>query len=435
MHRLLSRVMILTLVCVMPLAILGAQDADEVSLRILWFDDNNESVVLREILNDFEAEYPNISVEIDLATASEVNDKLRNEIDSGEQPDIARTNLPGLFVENLLDIRPYVEDPTYWDDNFNSGFLASLRSDPTSDSLHGYPTDLTISAPFINRSLWEEAGVPIPSDTIDAPTWDDWIRGALMVQAALATADDEVYAMAMDRSGHRFWGPSLSYCATYVDANDPSSDVNIDTQGFRDALMMFKQLHDDGIMPMNVWNGDSDTTVPAAEFFIDQQLAFYFSGNWQLNRFYDEIGNDFRWQMVPNPVGPCGQTGMIGGNSMVAIAGTEHPEEVGLLMDYLASYEPLERFYRENLLLPGHLSMNQNGIEYDALANELKAFQIEISRAMPEAFALQFRTDSAVIHGAVRKSVVDMLQFDLSIDDTVACAEHYLTSTDPCQLN
>lgn len=415
--------------------IFSAQDDETVNLRILWFDDNNENVVLRQILDKFEEDNPTISVEIDPVVASEINDRLRQEIDAGEAPDLARTNLPGLFIDDLLDIRPYLQDPEYWDENFNEGFLSSLRKDPSSNSLHGYPTDLTISAPFINRSMWEEAGVPIPSDILEAPTWNDWVLGALQVQAALNTNEREIYAMAFDRSGHRFWGPSLSFCATYVDPNDPGSEVNIDTQGFRDSINVFKNWHRDGLLPIDVWVGDSDTLVPATEFFIDNQAAFYFSGNWQLSRFYSEIGRTFEWEMVPNPVGPCGQTGMIGGNSMIALAGTEHPEEVGLLMDFLVSYPQLEAFYRDNLLLPGHLGMNENGIEYRALTDELKAFQSEISRAMPEAFALQFRNDSANIHGAIRKGLIDMLRYDLGEQGTINCVIHYLDSSDPCPQN
>jgi len=418
---------------VMLLALpVGAQD-DPVQLRILWYNDNNESVVLRDLLDEFEAAHPDISVELDLTTGAEHLPLLREQLDSDNAPDLALTTVPGEFRGELLDLRDLVEDPAYWEANFNDAFLAAMRENPESDAIHGFPSGLTISAPFINRTLWEEAGVPVPSDDDGEATWDEWVTAALQVQAALSTEQTPIYALLMDFSGHRFWGPSLSMCASYVDPNDPESEVVIDTEGFRQAAAMLKSWHEEAIFPPEVWAEDTADRVNAAEFFVDGQAAFYFSGNWQLARFDSEI-TDFEWDVVPNPVGACGQTGMIGGSSFVAFASTEHPEEVGLLMDFLAAEENLRRYYEQNDLLPGHLGMvtGDNPLEYTGLVEELKQFQTEVERLDSEAYALQYRLDSSQIHVAIREALVLLVNFDLSIDETVFCAEYFLEGGDDC---
>ncbi|MEM6529298.1 MAG: hypothetical protein AAF653_13450, partial [Chloroflexota bacterium] len=318
-----------------------------------------------------------------------------------------------------LDIRPYLSDADDWAANFNAGFLDSLRVPENPEGLHGYPVDVTISAPYVNRTLWEDAGVPIPSDFSEEVTWDEWTKAAAQVQAALTTDDREVYAIAIDRSGHRFWGPSLSLCATYVDAVDPDSDVVIDTDGFRDALALFSQWHEQGLVPEAIWAGDGDTVVPADEFFIDSQIAFYFSGNWLLNKFDSKIEN-FQWEAVPNPVGPCGQTGMVGGTAMIAFEWTEHPEEVALLIEFLTQGDNMEQFALENLILSGHGDVNSMELNYEDGTNQLVVFQEEILRAAPEAFALQYRTDTTVIHSAIRENLVLSLQQGLSPDDVIS---------------
>lgn len=403
----------------------GNGEGEPVELSILWFADAEEETgELRRLLEEFEAANPAITVNIEPTTNREINTRIEQLTRAGTPPDLARTTEPGRFKEYLLDLRPYLSQPDVWEQNFQPEFLASLRDNPEDGGLHGYPTDLTVSAPFINRTLWEEAGVPIPSDNSDEITWEEWTKAATQVQAALSTSNRRVYALAIDQSGHRFWGPSLSLCASYIDLDNPTSgEITIDTPGFRTAATLLRDWHDNNLVPHEIWTGDSDTLVPATEFFIDSQVAFYFSGNWQLSRFQNDIGEQFEWEVVPNPVGPCGQTGMIGGSTMVAFEGTESPEAVGKLMDFLTEYDNLARFYRENKFLPGHVIMNQTGLDYPDLVEELQQFQQEIERVDPESIILQYRPDSSTIHNAIRAGLVQMLQNDLSLDETIALIE------------
>lgn len=439
MPRILRIVLLWSLLTL--LAVNAYSQTDEtVTLNLLWFeDDDRQGVVLQSLLDSFEETYPNIRVQLDPQAPQDVNARLEAVLRDGtDAPDIARTNSPSRFSEYLLDLRPYVADPDRWEQSFSAGFLASLRKSTDDNGIYGYPTDLTISAPFINRSLWEAAGVPVPPYETRPVSWDEWVTGALQVQAALSTESNQVYAVAFDRSGHRFWGPSLSMCASYVDIDDPLAPVQIDTPGFRAMLSMFQSWDSNGLQPIEIWNDSANATVPADRFFIDSQVAFYFSGNWQLGNFRNNIGERFNWEPVPNPTGDCAPSGMIGGSVMVAFNTTEHPEEVGLLMDYLTAYDNLERFYRENLLLPGNIEMNQVGLNYEDLQDELKLFQQEIERANPEAFALQYRPDSARIHNAIRLGVVDMISQDLTIDQAVACVQHYYDAAQqsvPCTPN
>ena len=47
----------------------------------------------------------------------------------------------------------------------------------------------------------------------------------------------------------------------------------------------------------------------------------------------DDIGDAFDWDVVPNPTGPGGSTGLPGGASIAAFKSTEHPEEVARVME------------------------------------------------------------------------------------------------------
>ncbi|MGO8586823.1 extracellular solute-binding protein, partial [Rhizobium ruizarguesonis] len=84
-----------------------------------------------------------------------------------------------------------------WDDNF--GAQADWMRPDGSNAITGFMTQLTLTGGFVNKKLFEQAGVEIPGPKA---TWDD------LAAADKKVADSQkVFAMAIDRSGHRVSGP------------------------------------------------------------------------------------------------------------------------------------------------------------------------------------------------------------------------------------
>src|SRR5258708_1159710 len=94
-------------------------------------------------------------------------------------------------------------------------FLDWLRPSG-SKMIPGYMTQLTVTGPYINKTLFDQAGVTGPGDKA---TWDDWTKAAVDV----AKKTNTKFAMAMDRSGHPLAGPSVSMGAKYFDADGKPS--------------------------------------------------------------------------------------------------------------------------------------------------------------------------------------------------------------------
>src|SRR5690606_501332 len=100
------------------------------------------------------------------------------QVQAGEAPDIARiTNFQGL-VGYYFDMRPYMADPDTFASYFPALALDALRPEGDDEGLYGLPTQFTITGPFINRTLFEQAGVEVPSDTSDEVSWDQWLEAA-----------------------------------------------------------------------------------------------------------------------------------------------------------------------------------------------------------------------------------------------------------------
>lgn len=403
--------LLLVVALALPASLSLAQD-EPVTLRIMWYNDGNEGDVLRDLLDRFEADHPNIKVEIDVVAYADIHTTLQAQVEAGDPPDMARFTDTARFKEYYLDLTPYVADPAYWLANFPEPVLDSMRVDPSGEGIYGMPTQFTITGPFINRTLFEDAGVPVPIDEKDNVTWDEWVAAAIEVADATGTP----YAVAIDRSGHRVWGPSLSLCSTYV--NDDGT-FTVDSPGFRDTANMIVGWHTDEITPLAVWAGSGDTYAAANEFFINGELVFYMSGSWQVGQFAEKIGDDFDWEVIPNPSGPCGATGIPGGAVLMAFESTEHPEEVGMVMDYLASQDVLGEFSARTLFIPGHIGLAEAGVDYVSNAEALNVFLAEIPKLMPEAYALQYHPFTFALNTAIRDRLTQVIVGELTLDEAI----------------
>jgi alpha-1,4-digalacturonate transport system substrate-binding protein len=396
------------LIGVLPISAQG----DPVELRITWYDDGVEGAVLRDLLDRFEAEHENIKVVIDTVPYADLHTLLQAQVEAGEGPDMARITFPSRFAGHYLDLAQYAADPQYWLDNVPAAVLGSMQVDEMDKGVYGYPTQFTVTGPFINATLFEQAGVEIPADD---STWEEWVAAATEVAQTLSDSEFTIYPVAIDRTGHRFWGPSLSRCATYINEDN---QFTVDSEGFRSTAEMIIGWHNDGLMPADVWGASGGNYVPAAPYFINGQLVLYMAGSWQIGNFSTNI-DGFDWKVIPNPSGDCGATGVPGGALMVALAGTEHPEEVAMVMDYLFSEDVAAEFYARTLFLPGHLGLIEKGIEYESNAEALNAFAAMIPNLMPEAYALQYHAQGPDLNGAIRDRLSQVIAGEMTLDEAV----------------
>lgn len=390
---------------------------DPVELRITWYDDGNEGAVLRDLLDRFEADNPDITVVIDTIDYAEgILKTLPLQIQAGEGPDIARLTAFTTLTDYYLDMRPYLPDADYWDASFPSYILQAMRPADDTTGLYGFPTQFTITGPFINRTLFEQAGVEVPSDSGEPVTWAEWTEAARQVAEATGTP----YAIAFDRSGHRFAGPAISDGATFFDAD---GNVVIDSPGFRAMADTLIGWHTDAITPAEVWAGNSGTYAPATDYFLNGQVVFYMAGSWQIGNFANNIGDTFDWEAVPNPTGDGGSTGMPGGAVLMALKETEHPEEVARVMDYLVQEDVLGEFSARTLFIPGHLGLVESGVEYDteveAAKNALNTFLSQLPSIAEDAYRLNFHPQNSAIFNAIRDRLGQVLTGELTLDDAV----------------
>ena len=145
--------------CALLAASLVAGNAQaQTTLRMTWYSDGNEGEVMTDLLERFEEQNKDIKVVLDQVPFKAINENLPVQLAAGQGPDIARVADLGGVARYMLDLRPYLKDPAYWETNFGP-FLDWMRLPGDTTSIPGFMTQLTVTGPFVNKTLFEQAGV------------------------------------------------------------------------------------------------------------------------------------------------------------------------------------------------------------------------------------------------------------------------------------
>lgn len=100
----------------MALGLFMGQAMAQTEVRITWYNDGNEGEVLRDLLDRFEADNPDIKVVVDTVAYQAILESLPVQLAAGEGPDIARVTDLGGLAQHYLDLSPHLGDTAYWEE-------------------------------------------------------------------------------------------------------------------------------------------------------------------------------------------------------------------------------------------------------------------------------------------------------------------------------
>ncbi|MAU23345.1 MAG: ABC transporter substrate-binding protein [Martelella sp.] len=380
-------------------------------VRIMWYSDGVEGDVMQDLVNRFMQDNPDINVTLDNVAYKVIQEQLPIQLEAGQGPDIARVTDIKALADHWLDLRPYLSDPAYWEENF--GAQADWMRPDGSDAITGFMTQLTLTGGFANKTLFEQAGVDLPGDKA---TWDDWVNAS----AEVAKSQQTAAAFAIDRSGHRISGPNVSYGANYIGPDGMPAPVDDGTKTFATKLVDWTN---DGLMLKDTWVSAAGSTYrAAADDFINAQIPFYYSGSWQVANLSTKIGDGFDWVAIGSPCGTVGCSGLKGGAALVGIKYTKNPEDVAKVMEYLASPEIVKEFSERTLFLPAHKGVvAAGGLNWDTddknVGPALDAFVKSSAETLPAADALPAWKWASAYYGALVTRISQVMAGELTLDE------------------
>ena len=385
-------------------------------LKFVCYQDISECDTIAELAKPWEASTGH-KLNIETVGYEVVREQLENQLESGAAPDLARvTNLGGLN-KFYLDLKPYV-DNSYWETNYGAT-LPWYRKPTGDDGIYGWQTQLTVTGPYVNVTMFEDAGVDMPEE---GATWDDWADALREVKSELGLTA----GLALDRTAHRWAGPAFSYGAKFHKDGTP---ILVD-DGFRKFSEVFVGWHQEGLMPAEGWPAGSGTAYKnAAPLFLDGTVAMHMSGSWMLGN-YDKNITDFEWKVVPIPCGPGGCGAMPGGSGIVAFKSTNNPEAAASFIDFMAQTENAEQFAASTSNITAHQGLQKSGIDYSGVsptvAEGLAIFAANAGKAAdttPQAYWFQGYNKNFAIYGIVPDYITKAITGEMSLDDALAAID------------
>ena len=389
---------------------------ESVELHFMCYNNGIECEVYDDLLSRFTADNPDITVVVDTVPYTTVRDTLRVQVEAGEAPDMARITDFGGMAGFYLDLRSLLSDSDILEANFSAPYFEAFRTGDDDDGLYAFPDELSVTAAFINRTLFEQAGVDVPSDMSDEVSWEEWTEAITAVAEATGTP----YAFAIDNKGHRFAAAGFALGINLFDEEGNFDLVN--DEGYRAFAQWMKAWFDNGLTPAEVWLGGGQYSS-ARDYFVNAEVVMLYSGSWQINAFGSEIGDAFDWVLVPNPVGPGGSAGASGGASIVGYAQTEHPEAVARVVEYLLQPEVGAEFASRTLLIPPNPPVVAMGVEFEtdnaAVAAALNQAGVDGTKVTEDGVAMNLHPLAFAYYDSSNTRLAQYFAGELTLDEAM----------------
>ncbi|WEK02910.1 MAG: sugar ABC transporter substrate-binding protein [Candidatus Devosia phytovorans] len=301
----------------------------QTELTYMMWGDPPELAVWQQIVEDFEALHPDISVSVEVSDWSSYWDRLRVTTVGGNAPDIFAMDAP-IYPDwqsrgSLLDLTPYLEaEPTVLDGVY-PGPLAAYQLE---EGTFGLPRDFQTIVLYYNKAMFDAAGVAYPTD--------DWTLEDLRAAAKALTLDADGDGVTDQ------WGLSVELLdmepmwggVVYGYGGAPISDDHTKTllaEG--PAADAWTYLNGLALEDHSVMSAE-DLESYGYDGFLAGVAAMTFSGHWVVPA-YNELA--FDWDVAPFPAGPAERATLVNSAGIVISSATEHPDEAWEFVKFVIS--------------------------------------------------------------------------------------------------
>jgi len=346
MKKLLS-VLIFSIISIFCYATLVFAEDEVITLRFQdWrLAEEPAASALASIVTRFEEAHPNIKVELEPVTNSERKEKFNNQVRAGDPPDVVRFNLTEIPTEIAMGafepLEQYMQEGI---DAFYADFSQYLVK-PAIANGHAYavPHEGDGFVFYVNKAMWEEAGL----DPVNNPpkTFDDLAA----VNKALTDPKKNQYAFGMY--------PNFQWLQSWVTAfggryfNDDYTEVYMDAPEALKAFDFFINMYLAGQVPPG-----------APEFEYGDQIALiaqnqvgYIQGPFAAWGNIIAANPEMEKNLITLPFPGTGQTAGRGTEFAIG-AGSKHPKEAWMLIEWLTNTENQFDFFVHGSMLPARAS-------------------------------------------------------------------------------
>jgi alpha-1,4-digalacturonate transport system substrate-binding protein len=288
-----------------------------------------------DLAKDFQTK-EGVAVEIVNVPYDAFKSKLKAAAQANALPDVGSTPwVDPLWANQLQDLTEIANSPT---NKVNKNLIV-----PTKDGKVNYiPSDVTAAGLYINKSLFDKAGVTYPTDPAKTWTWDEFLAATEEVRTKTKAKYDLVY----DNSPARIRAFIYNHGGKGFQVGSDAKVLPVDDTTVQ-ALTKFAKMNDDKTMPKSVWTSGADPNA----LFKSGQVVAYFSGVWQVADFADSI-TSFEWASAPTPAQPVHATDINLGGHMVAFNNGDKAAASKKFVDFMFQPANYSKLAQTNGYLP-----------------------------------------------------------------------------------
>lgn len=307
----------------------GAYKAPEKNLKAnitysVW--DQTQVKAIDANIKGFNAEYPNIKVNVNVTPYDSYFTKLQTQASSDTLPDLFWLNGPNfqLYASNgkVEPITSEVKAGAIKLSNYSSA-LDNLYS--LNGTQYGVPKDFDTIGVWVNKALFSQAGVALPKA---GWTWDDFQTAAKTISDKLGSKG--IYGGAGGMDGQTTYYNTIFQAGGKV-VEDDGTKSGYDTKAAQSGIDFWTKLIESKASP----TVQQLTDTPADQWFTSGKLAMYWGGSWARTEVGSSpIAKDV--QVYPLPIGKK-QATVIHGVSNVVAAASKNKAAAQALQVYLAS--------------------------------------------------------------------------------------------------
>jgi multiple sugar transport system substrate-binding protein len=305
----------------------------------------------------FEKANSGATVRLNAVPYEQMFENIDAQLQSDTAPDIFRVDYDNFGVysgrNQLLDLGDLLDGGVG-----ESVSAAMWQAVQFEGSPYGVPHHTDTSAILYNKAAFEAAGITSVPDTLDSAwTWDEF--EAVATQLRMALPDDRYpFVYNWQKSGVTRWLSWLFQADGRFLADDLVTPA-IDSDAGRAAIDFTKGFFPERFVPEN---SSVKSATYASETFLNETAAMTFAGAFLLP---DAAATaNFEWGATFSPRNVRGG-GDLGGNALVATAGTADPELAAQFLSFMVEEKQMADFCAGASLLPTNRVLIDDGITFD----------------------------------------------------------------------
>jgi alpha-1,4-digalacturonate transport system substrate-binding protein len=389
----------------------GGGAAPDEPLQFFLSGDANQGGGIAALAAQYEQE-TGVKIEIVDIANTDLPVKLKNAAQANDLPALARVgSLDPVWQDATVDLKSILDGSNIRRD------LAAIDEDGKVLSL---PTDITAVGLYVNKTLFDRAGVTYPTSPDNIWSWDEFVAKVKEVQQKTGTT----YGMVMDRSSHRLKSLLYEFGSEYWQP-DASGTFQTDPNT-KAALEYFKGLNDDSFTPRSVWLTKADPNA----LFKSGDVVAYYSGSWQIADFAENI-TDFEWASVRLPQQPVRAAQYGNAASSVVFDGTGQEDAAVAFLKWMYEPDNYRELAEKSGMLPAIEGLEVTYPEHaDAFAvynEEIAASAPIVSKIKQQELAYEAAGKAIVGPDPLRDETVKYLNGEQNVDQTIANISEQLT--------